>query len=126
MKLKSFNYLLSLLIICLFTPAFGEEKIDIWNNKKEIPSKSLKSKETLPEENSNFKPSQTIQASEKIKIEEGVDFKSDEKKVYGIYDPANYDFSLNMWSSTKAEDLRSSLKRLNKIELSNLLVKYYR
>tara|TARA_B100001057_G_C22834971_1_gene944871 strand:+ start:24 stop:1757 length:1734 start_codon:yes stop_codon:yes gene_type:complete len=118
MKLKSFNYLLSLLIICLFTPAFGEEKIDIWNNKKEIPSKSLKSKETLPEENSNFKPSQTIQASEKIKIEEGVDFKSDEKKVYGIYDPANYDFSLNMWSSTKAEDLRSSLKRLNKIELS--------
>ena len=25
---------------------------------------------------------------------------------------------LNMWSSTKADDLRSSLKRLNKIELS--------
>ena len=26
--------------------------------------------------------------------------------------------NLNMWSTTKAEDLRSSLKRLNKIELS--------
>ena len=38
--------------------------------------------------------------------------------MFGIYDPANYDFSLNMWSTTKAEDLRSSLKRLNKIELS--------
>ena len=37
------------------------------------------------------------------------------QKVYGIYEPANYDFNLNMWSSTKAEDLRSSLKRLNKI-----------
>ena len=37
----------------------------------------------------------------------------------GIYEPANYDFNLNMWSKTKAEDLRSSLKRLNKIKLSN-------
>ena len=41
-----------------------------------------------------------------------------EQKVYGIYEPANFDFSLNMWSTTKADDLRSSLKRLNKIKLS--------
>ena len=38
--------------------------------------------------------------------------------MFGIYEPANYNFSLNMWSKTKAEDLRSSLKRLNKINLS--------
>ena len=118
MKLKSFNYIISLLIIFLFTPIQGEEKIDIWNNKKETPSKSLKSEEAINEEKSNLKSSQTIQATEKIEIEEGTAIKSDEKKVYGIYDPANYDFSLNMWSATKAEDLRSSLKRLNKIELS--------
>ena len=118
MKLKSFNYIISLLIIFLFTPIQGEEKIDIWNNKKETPSKSLKSEEAINEEKSNLKSSQTIQATEKIEIEEGTAIKSDEKKVYGIYDPADYDFSLNMWSATKAEDLRSSLKRLNKIELS--------
>ena len=40
------------------------------------------------------------------------------KKVYGIYEPANYNFDLNMWSTTKADDLRSSLNRLSKIELS--------
>ena len=118
MKLKSFNYIISLLIIFLFTPTQGDEKIDIWNNKKETPSKSLKSEEAINEEKSNLKSSQTIQATEKIEIEEGTAIKSDEKKVYGIYDPADYDFSLNMWSATKAEDLRSSLKRLNKIELS--------
>ena len=38
--------------------------------------------------------------------------------MFGIYEPANYDFSLNMWSRTNAEDLRSSLKRLKKIKLS--------
>ena len=31
---------------------------------------------------------------------------------------ANYDLGLNMWSNTKAEELRSSLKRLEKIKLS--------
>ena len=35
------------------------------------------------------------------------------------YDPADYDFNLNMWSSTSAEDVRASIKRLNKIKLSN-------
>ena len=30
----------------------------------------------------------------------------------------NNDFNLNMWSSTKAEDIKSSLKRLEKIKLS--------
>ena len=43
---------------------------------------------------------------------------SKEAKVFGIYDPADNDFDLNMWSSTKAEDIKSSLKRLEKIKLS--------
>ena len=43
---------------------------------------------------------------------------SEKKNVFGIYEPASYGFNLNMWSETKAEDLRSSLNRLKKIELS--------
>ena len=34
MKLKSFNYLLGLLIILFILPVKGEDKIDIWKNKK--------------------------------------------------------------------------------------------
>ena len=55
---------------------------------------------------------------DKIEIQEGSRNSIRWKKVYGIYEPANYDLNLNMWSTTKAEDLRSSLKRINKIELS--------
>ena len=35
MKLKSFNYLVGLLIVLIFSPLLSEEKIDIWKNKKE-------------------------------------------------------------------------------------------
>ena len=118
MKLKSFNYFIGLLIISLYSPLFSDEKIDIWKNKIEKATDSQKQEV----ENNQGKPdllsSQTIQTVEKIKIEEGSQIQSDEQVVYGIYEPANFDFNLNMWSATKAEDLRSSLKRLNKIKLS--------
>ena len=120
MKLKSFNYLVGLLIIFLNSPVVSEEKIDIWNNK----NKTEAQKETnIQEEKSDQKklsiaPSQTIEAIEKIQIQEGSELKSETQKVYGIFDPANFNFNLNMWSTTKAEDLRSSLKRIEKINLS--------
>ena len=41
-----------------------------------------------------------------------------DKKVFGIYDPADYNFNINMWSTTDAEDLRASISRLKKIKLS--------
>ena len=118
MKLKSFNYFVGLLIIFLYSPLLSEEKIDIWKNKKDLvtdsPSKEEKNIQSKPDLPSN----QTIQTIEKIQIEEGSQIQSKEQVVYGIYEPANFDFNLNMWSATKAEDLRSSLKRLNKINLS--------
>ena len=118
MKLKSFNYFIGLLIIFLYSPLFSEEKIDIWKNKKDVVTDS----QTKEEKNIQSKPdllsNQTIQTIEKIQIEEGSQIQSKEQVVYGIYEPANFDFNLNMWSATKAEDLRSSLKRLNKINLS--------
>ena len=118
MKLKSFNYLLGLLTVLVSFPLFGEEKIDIWKNKKEFNTESSINTTKEKIEQPGLQSSQTIQALEKIEIQEGVSIQTDKQKVYGIYEPADYDLNLNMWSTTKAEDLRLSLKRLNKIELS--------
>ena len=118
MKLKSFNYILGLLIFFLYSPLYSEEKIDIWKNNKENTLAAPNLENEINREITNTKPSQSIQALEKIKIEEGSSAELDEQKVYGIYEPANYNFDLNMWSTTKADDLRSSLNRLSKIELS--------
>ena len=118
MKLKSFNYIIGLLIIFNISPILSEEKIDIWKNKKNIISESKEKLEQEAPKDLKLKPSQKVQAVDSIQIQEGSVFQTDEQKVYGIYEPANYNFSLNMWSTTNADDLRSSLKRLNKINLS--------
>ena len=119
MKLKSFSFIISLLIISFYSSLFGEEKkIDIWQNQSSNPSSSIKTKEKPSLKESNPDAAQTIQASEKIQIQEGAEIELENQNIFGIYEPASYDLNLNMWSTTKAEDLRSSLKRLNKIELS--------
>ena len=122
MKLKSFN-LYCLLIIFLFsTPLKSEDEIDIWkkSNTEEKQStqinKKIKKEET---QKLNFDSIKTIELNQKIEItDESLKENSQEAKVFGIYDPADNDFDLNMWSSTKAEDIKSSLKRLEKIKLS--------
>ena len=46
MKLKSFNCIVSLLIIFSFNHLPGEEKIDIWKNKKDVTSENIKKEPT--------------------------------------------------------------------------------
>ena len=110
MKLKSFSCYLGLLIIFTFSPLISEEKIDIWKNKKKPVTETSNLEDKEGTKNLNLNTSQTIQSPAKIKIQKSSSIQDDEQKIFGIYDPANYDFSLNMWSTTKAEDLRSSLK----------------
>ena len=115
MKLKSFNIFFGLLIILFTSSLKGEEKIDIWKNNNE-------KKETNSVESSQIKEKNKINinktSNENIKIENKLLESSSEPKVFGVYDPADYNFNLNMWSTTKAEDVRASLKRLKKIKLS--------
>ena len=117
MKLKSFNYFIGLLIVLFCLPVLADEKIDIWKNKKET-SNSTPTENTNNQQSPDSQSSKPLNTLEKVQIQESSSFTLDEKKVFGIYEPASYDFDLNMWSTTKAEDLRSSLKRLNKIQLS--------
>ena len=116
MKLKNFSYLTCLLLILISSPLLSEDKIDIWKNKKEVLTEpSIPNEKEVDQVNINT--SQTVTASEKIQIEESSDQISTQK-IYGIYEPADYDLNLNMWSTTDAKDFRSSLKRLNKLNLS--------
>ncbi len=118
MKLKSFNYLVGLFIIFFNSIVFSEEKIDIWKNNKSSTTKPSAEENQQSQKKIDLNLSQKVNALEKIEIEESTKIQSDKQKVYGIYEPANFDFGLNMWSTTKAEELRSSLNRLNKIKLS--------
>jgi hypothetical protein len=121
MKLKSSNLLCCLFaIFFLFTTLKGEEQIDIW--EKKVKKQSTESNEQIKKKDSqklNLESIKTIELNQKIKIEDQpLEKYNQENKLFGIYDPAENDFNLNMWSSTKAEDVQASLKRLEKIKLS--------
>ena len=119
MRLKNFNYLISLLVFFLSSSfLWSEEKIDIWKNNTNNNIETSNSSNKEIQEIDNTKASNVIKSSEKIEIQEGNEIETEERNVFGIFQPADYNFDLNMWSNTKAEDLRSSLKRLNKINLS--------
>ena len=117
MKLKSFKNFFSLLIVFFYlAPLNSEEKIDIWKNKKNTEVNN----ETNSEIDPNKIEAQKIQGinNQDIKIEDSIIDTSEENKVFGVYDPSDYNFDLNMWTTTKADDVRASLKRIKKIKLS--------
>ena len=116
MKLKSLNRYIGFLILSLlFFPLKAEEQIDIWKKEKKTETEQKKI-----ENNNNTIFNTKILNSKKqdIKIEGEILRNSKDPDIFGIYDPAENGFNLNMWSMTNAEDIRSSIKRINKIDLS--------
>ena len=121
MILKSSNFIYCLLIFSLyFTPLKSEEKIDIWNNKEQKISEENKEQNKVDNSQElNINSIKKIELNQNIKIEDSsTSLETEEVKIFGIYDPAENDFNLNMWSSTKAEEIKASLNRLEKIKLS--------
>ena len=45
MKLKNFNYIVSLIVISFTSHLFSEDKIDIWNNKEKANSENIQKEE---------------------------------------------------------------------------------
>ena len=117
---KNFKILLALIFAALiFSPLKGEDEIDIWKNKKKNGNIDSNQSNTVNKKD-NTKPNLAVpvEVNQEILIIDGVIDNSREIKVFGVYDPADYNFNLNMWSTTKAEDVRSSIKRIKKINLS--------
>ena len=128
MILKNFKLIFCLFILFSFSIiTYSEEKIDIWKNKEIINNE--KDKKILnSSDNSkklNLNSDTKIEKVQSIKIEDGLTESTKETKVFGIYDPSEFNFNLNMWSTTKAEDVRASIKRLNKINLSKTSSEIY-
>ncbi len=120
MKLSSLNkYISFLILLILHQSLYAEEEIDIWN--KEIKKKStiIQSDNNTSNQSINSEIFKKSQINNNIKIENEILEGSENIKIFGIYDPAENDFDLNMWTQTEAENVRSSFKRIKKIKLSN-------
>ena len=57
---------------------------------------------SLTNKNKDKKPLKKVETTKKIEITDGSIKKYlNEVKVFGVYDPEDYNFNLNMWSNTK-------------------------
>ena len=122
MRLLSLSKYLCLFIfvtvISISTKA--EESVDIW--KKEIKKEESLNVPTEEESKQKIKikkekKNQKI-TSTNIEIGENTQTENLERNIYGIFDPQENNFDLEMWSNTKGEDIQSLFKRINKIKLS--------
>ena len=99
------------------------QPIDIWNidKKKENNNSSIQNSENkvlnieTPSEFQIFdmqkNNSESIVTSEK-------NLKSQEIKIYGLYDPQDYGLDIEMWLNSDGDQLKSIFRKLNKIKLS--------
>ena len=110
------------LVVCAFlvtSSLLAEDKIDIWKNKNIKNNTELKNKQTIDKsDKSLFNQEKKINQNQKIQIESKLTMTSEDTKVFGVHDPSDFNFNLNMWTSTSADDVRASIKRLKKINLS--------
>ena len=116
---KSFSIIL---IIFLSLKAYAEDQpVDIWNIEKNTNEDEITSVDS--QENKKQKSELDIynlQSQKKIeKIELDNTLGVNEIKIYGLYDPEDYDLNINMWSKSNGDQLRNIFLRLNKINLSN-------
>jgi len=129
MKLKSLNKFISLLIFFVISFQFlqAEEQIDIWKkeNKEKEKSETIKKEDNNSQNKNKSIILKKIKTNEDIQIENQIVENSKDKEIFGIYDPAENDFNLDMWTQTDAEKVKSSFKRINKIKLSNTATKLF-
>ena len=117
--------ILSIIIISFMSLiAYAEdEPVDIWSiEKKKEEDKSLLNESSLNKElkkkNSEL-DIYSLQSQKKInEIELDNSLKNQEIKIYGLYDPEDYDLNINMWSNSNGDQIKNLFLRLNKINLS--------
>ncbi len=128
MKLPSLNKLVFSLFffLTISTALQSEDTVDIWK-KKEKDSENLdRSSETQEERvKSKISLSDLKNNQEQIEVSNELKLRKNEDVIYGIYDPDENDFNLNMWSKSNGSEIKDIIKRINKLELSQFAEEIY-
>ena len=124
-KLLNKKYFSILLIIIFGFNCNAEDKpVDIWNlEKKEIDKSSNKSSSLNDNNDEILKDSETsiydMQSQKKIddiELEENIDAK--QIRLFGLYDPEDYDLKIDMWLNSDGDQLKTIFSKLMKMKLS--------
>ena len=117
--LNKFFLFFFLLIIFNTYSLHGEEPVDIWKIEKEKKinkDKKSNSEQTEINENSIYSLQENKEKNSDIISYETAN--SEKVKLAGIFDPEENNLSLGMWTNSKGEEIKSLLKKINQIDLS--------
>jgi hypothetical protein len=124
--LKLLNKKFSLIFIFFLTLAANaeEQPVDIWNiDKKETNQNSTIDNSNSEKIDTNKIITETdiynMQSKNQIdKIELDETLKSEENKIFGLYDPDDNSLDMNIWSNSDGDQLKIIFSKLNKMNLS--------
>ena len=122
MKLLGSNKVIIILCIGLFffKSSHSEDAVDIWKKNSQEKSISKISPKTEDKNNQNkINYNKENSNSKNIEINESLSKSTLEVKLYGIFDPDQNNFNLNMWASSEPKEIKKTLSRISKIKLSN-------
>ena len=119
---------LSIIIFSLLitsSPFAEDQPVDIWNIEKkttitEINTNEISSNnETITSIDSETDIYKMQSEKKKETIELGEISNTKDTKIYGLYDPKDFDLDIHMWSNSNGDELKNIFERLNKIDLSD-------
>jgi len=119
MKLLSLNKkILSLFFLfSLSTPLLSEDSVDIWGKKNLNKKPTINNAVIVPEK----EILKTLVKTEAPSIVE-IDTKTisiKKKSMYGIFEPAENNLTLDMWANSEGTKIKDTIERINKIKLSS-------
>ena len=109
----------------LFANAIANEPVDIWKKKEKEKEKEEININSTPDKKSQIDYSKKQKNLAEIKIDDKENNTESEVELFGLYDPAKSDLSLNMWTNTDGTLVKNAFKRIEKIKLSKFSEKIF-
>jgi hypothetical protein len=119
------NFSIILILFFSITAHAEDQPVDIWNIEKKTTvtetntDKILSDNETISLTDSETDIYKMQSEKKKETIELGEISNTKETKIYGLYDPKDFDLDIHMWSNSNGDELKNIFERLNKIDLSD-------
>ena len=123
-SLNKKNLFLIFIVFFTFLAHAEDQPVDIWNiDKKDTENKTtnLQSSEEGTKVNSKneFEIFNMQKQKNNILVTSDENLNSKEIKIYGLYDPQNYDLDVDMWLNSDGDQIKNIFSKLDKIKLSN-------
>ena len=113
---KKFIFLFCFLFI--YTAVKAADSVDIWSKK--VLKEDIKSKPTDTQKKNkiNIEAANKNLKNSKIEINGSLNLINNNQSLYGIFDPEENNFKLDLWKNTEGYKIEDIFKRINKIKLS--------